>query len=102
MDSTLKIWIKGLGNSKGILHMIMLGWCLELVLAVFTKATLEPIVTCLLKHLTWKTILLLTITSTHRASKMHALSWEIPYLRFSNAGITVFTKLSFLLNVATK
>ena len=49
----------------------------------FHQGPFEPIVTCLLKHLTWKTALL-------------------PYLRFFNAGVTLFTNLSFLPKVATK
>ena len=68
----------------------------------FTKAPFEPIATCLLKHLTWKTAVLLAVTSTCRASEMHMLSCNAPYLRFSNAGVTLFTRLSFLPKVATK
>ena len=62
----------------------------------------EPLATCLLKHLTWKTVFLLAIVSAYRVSEMHALSCEIPYLRVSNAGVTLFTKLSFGLKVATR
>ena len=51
--------------------MIMLAWCLELVLAVLTKALFEPIRTCRVKYLTWKMAFLLVITSGHRASKMN-------------------------------
>ena len=96
MDPMLQRWIKGLEHSKGILHMITLGWCLELVLVAFTKAPFEPLATCSLKHLTWKTVFLLAIASTRRALEMHTLSCEIPYHRFSNDGVTLFTRLSFL------
>ena len=33
---------------------------------------------------------------------MHTLSCRTPYIRFSNAGVTLFTSLSFLPKVATK
>ena len=63
----------GLEHSNGILRMIMLGLCLELVLAAFSKVPFEPLATCLLKHLTWKIVLLLAITSSRRASELHLL-----------------------------
>ena len=85
-DPTLNRWIKGLEHSKGIPRMITPSWCLELVLMTLSKAPFEPIMTCPLKYLTWKTTFLLAITSAHRASEMHALSCEPTYLGFSSAG----------------
>ena len=79
----------------------MLAWYLELVLAALTKALFEPIETCRLKYLTWKTAFLLAITSGHRASEMHALCYKSPYLRFSSAGVTLFMRLGFLPKVYT-
>ena len=102
MDPTLKRWVNGLKHSKGIPRMISPGWCLELVLVAFAKALFEPIATCSLKHLTWKTAFSLAFTPNHRASEMHALSCKAPYLRFSNAGVMLFTNLSFLPKIATK
>ena len=61
-----RIGIKGLEHSKGIPRMITLEWCL--VLVAFTKAPVEPIVTCSLKHLTWKACMesrLLALRSLH-------------------------------------
>ena len=74
LDPTLKRWIKGLKHAKDIPCMITPAWCLELVLAALTKAPFEPIATCPLKYLTWKTAFLLSVTSACRASEMHALS----------------------------
>ena len=90
MDATLKRWVKGLKHSKGIPRMITPVWCLELVLAAFTKASFDPIATCLLKYLTWKTVFLLAIAYACRVCEMHALSYKTPYLRFSNAVVTLF------------
>ena len=101
LDPTLESWIKSLEHTKGIPCMIRSMQCLELVLAALTKAPFEPIATCPLKYLIWKTAFLLAITSARRASEMHALSCKAPYLRFSNAGVK-FTRLGFLPKVRTK
>ena len=52
--------------------------------------------------LTWKSAFLLAITSARRASEMHTLSCETVYHRFLSAGVTLFTKPSFLAKVPTK
>ena len=52
--------------------------------------------------LTWKTALMLAITSTRRALEMHTLSCEPSYHRFPSMGVTLFTKLSFLPKVPTR
>ena len=57
--------------------------------------------TCPLKYLTWKTAFLLTITSAC-ASEMHMLSCEPAYFKFSNVGVTMFTRLSFRSKVPTR
>ena len=77
-------------------------WCLELVLASLTKAPFEPIETCRLKYLAWKTVFLLAITSGHRASELHALCCRITYIRFSSTGVTLFVKVDFIPKVYTK
>ena len=58
LDPSIQRWIKGLKDLKGIPHMIMPSWCLELVLAALTKVLFGPIRTCHLKYLTWKNSLL--------------------------------------------
>ena len=50
LDPLIKRWIKGLEHNKGIPHMIMPAWCLELVLAAFTQVPLKPIGTYRLKY----------------------------------------------------
>ena len=60
--------------------MILPSRCLELDLAVLSKAPFEPIRTYCLKYLTWKT----------------------DGVRFSSTGVTLFTRLEFLPKVYTK
>ena len=81
--------------------MILPTWCLELVLAALNQAPFKPIENCRLKYLTWKAVLL-AITSGRRASELHTLCCQQPYILFSNAGVTLFTKLEFLPKVYTK
>ena len=102
LDTLIRRWIKGLEHTKGIPCMIMPAWCLELVLAALTQAPFEPIGTCHLKYPTWKTAFLLTISSGRRASEMHALCCKPLYIQFSNAGVTLFTRLGFIPKVYNK
>jgi len=102
LDPSIRRWIKGFEHTKGIPRMILPTWCLELVLATLSEPPFEPIRTCRLKYLTWKTVFLLAITSGRRASEMHALCCKPPYIRFSSAGVTLFTNLEFLPKVYTK
>ena len=48
-------------------------WDLALVLQVLTKPPFEPLKEIDLKHLTWKTVFLLTLASGQRRSEIHAL-----------------------------
>ena len=102
MDPSIQRWIKGLEHTKGIPCMILPTWCLELVLSALNQALFEPIETCCLKYLTWKTVFLLAITSGSRASEMHALCCREPYIQFSSTGVTLFTNIEFLPKVYTK
>ena len=87
---------------KSLPRMITPSWCLELVLVTSSKAPFQPIMSGPLKYLTWKTAFLLAITSAQRASELHVQSCEPAYLRFSSAGMTLFTKLIFLPKVPTR
>ena len=80
----------------------MPSWCLGLVQAALTKALFEPIRTCCFKYLTRKTAFLVVITSGRRASEMHTLCYKPPYIWFSTAGVTLFSRLQFLPKVYTK
>ena len=102
LDPSIQRWINGLEHTKGIPHMILTTWCLELVLAALTKTPFEPIRTCRLKYLTWKTVFLLVITTGCRASEMHTLCCKPLYIQLSSTGVTLFTRLEFLPKVYTK
>ena len=102
MDPSTHRWIKGVEHTKGIPHRILPTWCLELVLVALNQALFEPIETCHLKYLTWKTVFPLAITSGCKASDMQALCCKEPYIRFSSTGVTLFTNLEFLPKVYTK
>ena len=49
-------------------------WDLSLVLKALMKAPFEPIQTCELKYLTYKTVFLLAFATAARRSELHALS----------------------------
>ena len=102
LNPSIRSWIKGLEHTKGMPHMILPTWYLELVLAALNEAPFIPIGTCRLKYLIGKTVFLLAITSGCRAFEMHALCCKPAYIRFSSAGVTLFTNLEFLLKVYTK
>ena len=96
LDPSIKGWLKGLKNTKGIPHMIAPTWCLELVLATLGQEPFKPITTCCLKYPTWKTTFLLAMTSGHRVLELHALCCKPLYIWFTPAGVTLFTRLGFL------
>ena len=80
--------------------MITRTWCLELVLGTLGWEPFEPIMTCRLKYLTWKTMFLLTMTSGRRASVLHTLCCKpnnLPLLV-----VILFMRLGFRPKVATK
>ena len=41
LEPSMQRWIKGLKHTKGIPHMILPSWCLELVQETLTKALFE-------------------------------------------------------------
>ena len=67
LDPSSRRWLKGFEHTKGIPHMIMPTWCLELVLATLGRKPFEP-----LKYLTWKIAFLLAMTWGNRATEFHA------------------------------
>ena len=63
VEGTIRTWVSGLKLSKGVDRSLLPGWSLDLVLAAFKPQPFEPIRLASLKHLTWKTVFLLAITS---------------------------------------
>ena len=95
-------WRKGLDNLLGVPRTLVPPWSLELVLAALAKAPFEPLNTISLKLLTWKTVFLLAISSARRASELHALRIDEPYMSWNASGVTLFPDLAFLPKVASK
>lgn len=81
-------------------------WNLALVLQAFLEEPFEPLETCLMKFLTWKTAFLVALAAARRVSCLHALSLEpdpqIPdlpgSLRFGRhkCDVTIFTNPAFV------
>ena len=95
-------WRKGLKNLVGINRTLVPPWNLDLVLTSLTKAPYEPLRQAPLKFLTWKTVFLVAITSARRASEIHALRCDPPYITFNATGVTMFPDIQFLPKVNSR
>jgi hypothetical protein len=71
-------------------------WRLELVLAALNKGPFEPLNVADLKHLTWKAVFLVAITSARRVSELQALCHMEPYTVFRDSGVTLATNSGFV------
>ena len=71
-------------------------WNLSLVLHQLTKAPFEPIKEASLKHLTFKTVFLLALSSGKRRSEIHA--WQSKNIRHQSDGsrVSLYPSPSFL------
>ena len=56
----------------------------------------EPLSTCEMKFLTWKTVFLVALATASRVSEIHALSLDSQHLRFEKDGICLLPNLKFL------
>ena len=86
-------------NSRPPVKKLVPEWDLSLVLEAIQKAPFEPMKTVHLKYATWKTVLLLAITSFRLCSDLHGVfnSQLIRYARaFSSYGCFILraTRLS--------
>ena len=88
--------------SKGVARSLLPRWSLDLVLAALKRQPFEPIKLASLKHLTWKTVFLLAITSARRASELHALCYKESYLAMSATGVALYPNIDFLPKVASR
>ena len=102
LHPTMVLWRKGIERRKGLTRSLVPPWSLELVLAALKKAPYEPLRLADNKHLTWKVSFLVAITSARRASEIHALRVDSPYLAFSSTTVTLFTDLGFLPKVPSQ
>ena len=72
------------------------------MLAAVKLQPFEPIRLASLKHLTWKTVFFLGITSAHSASELHALRYKEPYLAMSATGVALYPNIDFLPTVSSQ
>ncbi len=64
-------------------------WSLPLVMEVLSKHPFEPIDTCSLKFLTYKTVFLIALASGRRRSELHAFSADDASVSFAHDGSAV-------------
>ena len=95
-DKTLSSLIKGIFNSDPDLRPLLPNWDLPSVLGALVASPFEPLSTCDMKYLTWKTVFLLALATASRVSELHALSVNENNLRVDNSGIRLLPNLQFL------
>jgi hypothetical protein len=72
-------------------------WSLDVVLDFLNGEPFEPLEQASLKHLTWKTVFLVTLATAGRVSEVHALSARWDCLGFNQDGsVSVLTTPGFL------
>ena len=98
--SALKTWLRGLEQSTHEPVVRVPPWDLELVLSALKRPPYYPLNQASLKHLTWRTVFLVALTSARRASEVHALRADT--VQFTRSAVTVFTDDEFLPKVATR
>lgn len=97
-----KCFLKGLLCLFPPLWFPLPGWDLPLVLHVLTQKPFKPLATYLDRLLAWKTVFLVVILSAWRVSELVALWHDLPYMHFSDAGVTLATGVSFVPKVVSE
>ena len=95
-DLNLSKLIKGIFNESPNIKPLLPNWDLPSVLWKLCDPPFEPLTTCDLKFLTWKTVFLVALASASRVSEIHALSIKKGNLRFERHGIRLLPDLFFL------
>ena len=72
-------FIKAIKISNPSIKTLPPPWCLGSVLSVLSRELFEPMNSCDIKLLTWKTVFLLAICSARRISELQALSCSAPF-----------------------
>ena len=88
--------IKGMFNSNRSVKTLLPNWDLPPVLMSLCDTPFEPLSTCEMKFLTWKTVFLVALATASRVSEIHALSLDSQHLRFEKDGIRLLPNLKFL------
>jgi integrase len=87
--------IKGIFNSNPILKPLLPNWDLPSVLWRLCDPPFEPLLSCDVKFLTWKTVFLIALATASRVSELHALSVKDGNLRYERHGIRLLPNLQF-------
>ena len=95
-NSNLSKVIKGIFNSSPLVRPLLPNWDLPSVLWTLCDHPFEPISSCDLKFLTWKTVFLLALSSASRVSELQALSIGEGHMRIEHNGIRLLPNLQFL------
>ena len=88
--------IKGIFNTSPSVKPLLPNWDLPSVLLALCEAPFEPLDSCELKFLTWKTVFLVATATASRVSELHALSVNPDNLRFENTGVRLIPNMQFL------
>ncbi|XP_067326085.1 uncharacterized protein [Anolis sagrei] len=101
-DHLVKLFLRGFGNVRPTVAPITPSWSLEVVLSSLQSSPYNPMATCEISYLTWKTAFLVAITSARRVSEICALRSDEPYLRFHKDKVILHTGISFLPKVTSR
>ena len=96
----VQTWMKGLTNLNPQPRVRVPTWDLEVVLSALKKPPFYPLKDADLKHLTLRTAFLLALTSTRRASEIHALRHD--NLQWQADCVYAFADERFLPKVSTQ
>ncbi|KAK3092126.1 hypothetical protein FSP39_025396 [Pinctada imbricata] len=88
--------IKGIYNVSPTVKTLLPNWDLPPVLWSLCDSPFEPLGSCDLKYLTWKTVFLVAMATASRVSEIHALSIDSQHMRFEKNGIRLLPNLNFL------
>ena len=78
--------IRSFELSRPVSRSLSPKWNLSVVLSALTKPPFEPLGSASFRHLSWKTVFLLTLALAKRKSEIHALSVGDRFLRFNSDG----------------
>ena len=95
-NTNLSDLIKGIFNASPSVKPLLPNWDLPSVLLSLCESPFEPLETCDLKFLTWKTVFLIATATASRVSELHALSVNSDNLRFESRGVRLIPNLQFL------
>ena len=85
-------FMHGVDHLRPVTRSLFPSWDLQVVLEGLCKAPFEPLERSSLKHLSFKTALLLALATAKRVSDLHALSVSPDCLSFLNNGTKVLLK----------